>query len=64
MAPVVERVVPSIEIGEGPHWDANTQSLYYVDVFGKAIHRYVSATKKHTKAVIGMGHHNFRLKSY
>ncbi|XP_019870755.2 regucalcin [Aethina tumida] len=53
MAPVVERVVPSIEIGEGPHWDANTQSLYYVDVFGKAIHRYVPATKKHTKAVIG-----------
>ncbi|XP_019870746.2 uncharacterized protein LOC109599228 [Aethina tumida] len=55
MAPVVERVAPSVELGEGPHWDVATQSLYYVDIFGKAIHRYVPATKKHTKAIIGTG---------
>lgn len=55
MAPKVERVseIGTIELGEGPHWDADTQSLYFVDIFGKAIHKYVPATKKHTKAVIG-----------
>lgn len=59
MAPKVEIVTPSIELGEGPHWDVETQSLYYVDIFGKAIHRYVPATKKHTKAVIGTNHVTF-----
>ncbi|CAH0557444.1 unnamed protein product [Brassicogethes aeneus] len=56
MAPVVERVVDSVHLGEGPHWDVSTQSLYFVDIFGKAIHKYVPSTKKHTKAVIGSGH--------
>lgn len=55
MAPKVERIeeIGTVELGEGPHWDAETQSLYFVDIFGKAIHKYVPATKKHTKAVIG-----------
>lgn len=55
MGPTVERIdaIEPIELGEGPHWDAETQSLYFVDIFGKAIHKYVPCTKKHTKAVIG-----------
>lgn len=55
MAPKVERIeeIATTELGEGPHWDVDTQSLYFVDIFGKSIHRYVPATKKHTKAVIG-----------
>nr|CAI5866618.1 unnamed protein product [Callosobruchus analis] len=44
------------ELGEGPHWDAEKQCLYFIDIFGKSIHRYVPATKKHTKAVIGTNH--------
>jgi len=32
-------------LGEGPHWDAKTKQLYYVDLLGKAIHRYDPATK-------------------
>ncbi|CAH1118002.1 unnamed protein product [Phaedon cochleariae] len=54
MAPKVERLtnVESTELGEGPHWDADTQSLYYVDIIGKSIHRYVPATQTYTKAVI------------
>ncbi|XP_076255381.1 regucalcin-like [Rhynchophorus ferrugineus] len=53
MAPVVEKIqeIPNIQLGEGPHWDIATQSLYFVDIFGKAIHKYVPATGKHTKAV-------------
>lgn len=53
MAPQIERITDSTELGEGPHWDEASQSLYFVDIFGKSIHRYVPATKKHTKAVIG-----------
>ena len=29
-----------IELGEGPHWDASSQSLYYVDILAGAIQRY------------------------
>lgn len=30
-------VLPSSksDLGEGPHWDEKTQSLYYVDIYGK-----------------------------
>lgn len=55
MTPIVERIeeIGTTELGEGPHWDADTQSLYFVDIFGKSIHKYVPASKKHTKAIIG-----------
>lgn len=55
MSPKVERIeeIETVELGEGPHWDAETQSLYFVDILGHSIHKYVPATKKHTKAVIG-----------
>lgn len=29
-----------VELGEGPHWDIASQSLYYVDILGPAIFRY------------------------
>lgn len=53
MSAVVERIGESVQLGEGPHWDVDTQSLYFVDIFGKSVHRYVPATQKYTKAVIG-----------
>lgn len=52
MDPVVEKVETisdKLILGEGPHWDAETQSLYFVDIFNNAIHRYVPATKEHYK---------------
>lgn len=56
MAPKVERLIENVttHLGEGPHWDAASQSLYFVDIFGKSIHKYVPSTKQHTSAVIGM----------
>lgn len=51
----IERIAESLELGEGPHWDVDTQSLYFVNLMGKAIHRYVPATNTYTKAVIGQG---------
>lgn len=31
---------PKSQLGEGPHWDAKTQSLYYVDIYPGLLHRY------------------------
>lgn len=53
MVPMIERIAPKCTLGEGPHWDAATQSLYYVDVVKKTIHKYVPSTKKHTQVVVG-----------
>lgn len=49
----IEKVSDSSSLGEGPHWDSETQSLYYVDIIGKSVHKYKPATKEHSEAVIG-----------
>lgn len=53
MAPVVEVVCEKVELGEGPHWDAVQQCLFFVDILGQYILKYVPATGKTTKAKIG-----------
>jgi sugar lactone lactonase YvrE len=40
-------------LGEGPHWNAEKQELLYVDIFGKAVLRYVPKTKECYKVAIG-----------
>lgn len=42
-------------LGEGPHWDVETQSLYYVDIFGvnESILRYDYVENKTYFATIG-----------
>lgn len=56
MAPIVEVVADRVTLGEGPHWDVKSQSLYYVDILGQAIHKYTPSENKHTKANIGKLH--------
>lgn len=53
MAPVIEILTERATLGEGPHWDEPTQSLYFVDIFGQTINKFVPATGLHTKAKIG-----------
>lgn len=55
MAPLVERIteIPALQLGEAPHWDVATQTLYLVDLLGKYIHKYVPSTGEHTKVVMG-----------
>lgn len=53
MQPVIEKLCGNFKLGEAPHWDAAAQVLYFVDINGYTIHRYVPATKKHTSAYIG-----------
>nr|XP_022318415.1 regucalcin-like isoform X3 [Crassostrea virginica] len=38
--------------GEGPHWDDVTNTLLYVDHYGKAIHRYNPETNADDKIVL------------
>lgn len=44
---------PLSQLGEGPVWDVDTQSLYYVDINGAAILRYDYAENKTYSAKIG-----------
>lgn len=48
----VEQVTEPVLLGEGPHWDAELQCLYYVSIFDHSIHKYVPATGKETRAVL------------
>lgn len=45
---------PISVIGEGPHWDEASQSLYYNDIYGEinTIHRYDYAQNKTYSASI------------
>ena len=40
-------------IGEGPHWDDTTQTLYFVDIFANSVHRWNSLTNEKQKIVLG-----------
>jgi sugar lactone lactonase YvrE len=56
--------VKKVYLGEGPHWDAKNQQLYFVDILDKAIHRYVPSTGQDFKVVIeekGEGHDSVSL---
>lgn len=54
MAPTIEKVVDvPLDLGESPHWDEETQSVYFVDINGHYINRFVPATGKYTRAYIG-----------
>ncbi|KAK4879087.1 hypothetical protein RN001_007233 [Aquatica leii] len=55
MSPTIEVVTERATLGEGPHWDVSSQCLYYVDIFGQTINKYVPSTKTHTKARIEGG---------
>jgi sugar lactone lactonase YvrE len=34
--------VPTVHclVGEGPLWDVEEQALYFIDIVGKAVHRF------------------------
>lgn len=50
----VEKIPGSkVGLGEGPHWDIPSQSLYYVDIYGGTLCRYSSQENKVYKCKIG-----------
>ncbi|KAJ3654205.1 hypothetical protein Zmor_013409 [Zophobas morio] len=48
----VERIVEGCMLGEGPHWDVATQSLYFIDLIDKNILKYTPSTKKLSKVPV------------
>lgn len=54
MAPVVERIpeIPISELGEGPHWDIDTQSLYLTDIVNNKIQKFNPSTGQYTFAIL------------
>lgn len=59
MPPQIERLTENITLGEAPHWDDESQSLYYVDIIGMSIHKYTPSTKKYHKASVGLNQASF-----
>ncbi|KAL0879859.1 hypothetical protein ABMA27_002392 [Loxostege sticticalis] len=50
MAPVIQTLTEPVWLGEGPHWDAAAQALYFVSIFDNTIHKYSPDTGVHTRA--------------
>lgn len=53
MSPKIEKLLGGFLLSEGPHWDVESQSLYFVDINEHSIHKYIPVTKKHTSAYLG-----------
>lgn len=54
MAYKVEQLnAPLAILGEGPHWDYETQDLYYIDIYGGTVNRYCMTENKTYTATIG-----------
>jgi sugar lactone lactonase YvrE len=45
-------VAPTAQLGEGPRWDAVTQTLLWVDIPGKLVHRYDPAPGTNTSQTV------------
>ncbi|CAB3254245.1 unnamed protein product [Arctia plantaginis] len=45
----VQKITEPVVLGEGPHWDAQQQALYFVSILEHTIHKYVPATGQHTR---------------
>lgn len=46
-AELLKSSLPASQLGEGPHWDARGQKLYWVDIEGKTVHRFDPANDAH-----------------
>ncbi|CAG9787984.1 unnamed protein product [Diatraea saccharalis] len=53
MSVKVERITDPLVLGEGPHWDAAHQVLYFVDIVNCTLYRYKPATGEQTKTKLG-----------
>ncbi|XP_053604628.1 regucalcin-like isoform X2 [Plodia interpunctella] len=49
MSHKVTKITEPVVLGEGPHWDERVQALYFVSIHEQTIHKYVPATKEHTR---------------
>jgi sugar lactone lactonase YvrE len=59
----VTPVTAPVEHGEGPHWDAETGVLFFVDIIQELVNKYNPATKQVTHAQLGESLHKHKLNS-
>jgi sugar lactone lactonase YvrE len=59
----VTPVTGPVEHGEGPHWDAETGVLFFVDISQELVNKYDPATNKVTHAQFGESVHKQNLNS-
>ena len=62
MVPNIEKVIGNFILAESPHWDQDTQSLYFVDTNDKSVHRYIPSTNSHIKLHLGKQKRKKQLK--
>ncbi|XP_039288727.1 regucalcin isoform X1 [Nilaparvata lugens] len=51
----VSPITCPLHLAKGPHWDANTQTLYCVDIFKGTVHSYKPSTCQFSTATVGDG---------
>ena len=56
-------VTGPVEHGEGPHWDAETGVLFFVDISRELVNKYDPATEQVTQAQFGESVHKHKLNS-
>ncbi len=49
----IKHLTEPLQLGEGPHWDEKTKALYFVNIKGNTIHKYVPENDTHTSAKVG-----------
>lgn len=53
MSVIIEKIAPAVQLGEGPHWDAKSQKLYYVDLLVGKIFSFDPKTMKIATSKLG-----------
>lgn len=51
--PYLQQITSPITLAEGPFWDSEKQTLFFVDIAGYTVHSYHPSTRTHTTAYIG-----------
>lgn len=49
----IQMITKSLVLGEGPHWDAASQSLFFVSIHEQLLNKYEFATGEHTQTKLG-----------
>ncbi|XP_026319176.1 uncharacterized protein LOC113229707 [Hyposmocoma kahamanoa] len=48
-----EAVTSPVWLGEGPHWDASEQALFFVSIFDRSVNKFIPSTGKQTSSKLG-----------
>lgn len=59
----IEKVTEPVQGGEGPHWSAERQLLYFVDLDNATVHVYDPLTEVHNSTSVGEKHfHQLKIR--